>query len=118
MAANLSTPTNPKYYIAFLLIILHYAIIILPIITYFKTSSLSLKQLIIAYFLVIALMNIYYRGCPFIRIERNLLQIPSWIGVHEYLRVIGIKEPSRKLIETTTIIAFLLLLLSFWLNYN
>jgi hypothetical protein len=104
------------YYEAFLLIILHYSIIIIPIITYFITSSRNVKTTIIIWMLILLAINIYYKGCPFIRMERKLLNIPSWIGIHEYLRAFT-PTPSKSVINLTTIAAFSVLMLLFLINY-
>lgn len=108
---------KPNYYYAFILIVIHYSIILLPIIGYFKTESLILKQVIIIYMLMIGLINIYFKGCPLIRIERKLLNHKSWIGIHEYLRVMGIKSPSKRLIELITILGFIIIFVAFYYTY-
>ena len=104
------------YYPAFLLIILHYSLLLIPIITYFTTASKQIKHIIIAYMWLLLAINIYYKGCPFIRIERKLLNIPTWIGIHEYLRVFT-PTPATSLINATTIAAFSGLMLAFWITY-
>ncbi len=104
------------YYAAFLLIIFHYSIITIPIITYFVTTSRQIKHAIIAYMLLLLAINIYYKGCPFIRMERKLLGIPTWIGVHECLRIVT-PTPSTSLINTISIVAFTCLMVSFWITY-
>lgn len=104
------------YYSAFLLIVFHYSIILIPIITYFNTKSKSIKRTIISYMLLLLAINIYYKGCPFIRVERKLLGIPTWVGIHEYLRVFT-PTPSTLLINATTIIAFAGLMFAFWKTY-
>ena len=104
------------YYAAFLLIVLHYSLLLIPIITYFNTSSKQIKRTIIAYMLLLLGLNIYYKGCPFIRAERTLLGIPSWIGIHEYLRVFT-PTPATSLINATTILAFAGLMFAFWITY-
>ncbi len=104
------------YYIAFILIVLHYSLLLIPIITYFNTSLKQIKRAIIGYMLVLFAINIYYKGCPFIRVERKLLGIPTWIGVHECLRIIT-PTPSTSLINTITISAFICLMWSFWITY-
>lgn len=104
------------YYAAFLLILLHYSLILIPIITYFNTKSASIKHTIIVYMLLLSAINIYYKGCPFIRVERKLLGIPTWIGVHEYLRIFT-RKPSTSLINATTILAFAGLMFAFWIAY-
>ncbi len=104
------------YYAAFLLILLHYSLIIIPIITYFSTKSRTIKTIIITWMIVLLAINIHYKGCPFIRLERKLLNIPSWIGIHEYLRIFT-PNPPTSLINATTIAAFSALMLSFWITY-
>ncbi len=106
------------YYAAFLLIVFHYAILMIPLITYFITTSKSAKLAIIMYMWLLLAINIYYKGCPFIRMERKLLRNRSWIGIHEWLRVFaGINEPSTQLINYSTITTFALIMLAFWINY-
>jgi hypothetical protein len=106
------------YYAAFLLIIFHYAVILIPLITYFITKSRTIKLTIIAYMWVLFGINIYYKGCPFIRVERKLLRNQSWIGIHEWLRVFaGIEDPSIQLINYSTIAAFAVIMLLFWIKY-
>ena len=104
------------YYAAFILIVFHYAILIIPIISYFTTTSRLLKQIIISYMWFLLAINIYYKGCPFIRLDRRLLNIPSWIGLHEYLRAFT-QKPATSLINATTIAAFSVLMTAFWINY-
>lgn len=104
------------YYAAFLLIILHYSITIIPIITYFITTSRQIKHAIIAYMLLLLAINIHYKGCPFIRVERKLLGIPSWIGIHEYLRAFT-PNPHKKLINAMTLATVVLLTIAFWISY-
>lgn len=104
------------YYAAFLLIVLHYSLIIIPIITYFNTASRSVKQAILVYMWMLLLINIYYKGCPFIRLERKLLNIPSWLGIHECLRLFT-QTPPTSLINLTSITMFSALMLAFWITY-
>jgi hypothetical protein len=88
----------------------------LPIITYFITTSRQIKNAVIAWMLMLLAINYYYKGCPFIRVERKLLNIPSWIGIHEYLRVFTPK-PSKSLINATTMIASSIIIVAFWFTY-
>jgi hypothetical protein len=106
------------YYAAFLLIVFHYAILLIPIITYSITTSKSAKLAIITYMWLLLAINIYYKGCPFIHMERKLLRNRSWIGIHEWLRVFaGIKHPSTQLINYSTLVVFLVIMVAFWKNY-
>ena len=99
------------YYAAFLTILLHYSLILIPILTYFApTTTKPVKLTIILYIWMLLGINIYYKGCPFIRMERKLLGIPTWIGIHEYLRIFT-PNPSAMLINGTTIAAFAVLML-------
>jgi hypothetical protein len=66
--------------------------------------------------LTLLAINIHYKGCPFIRMERKLLGIPSWIGIHEYLRAFT-PNPHKKLINAMTLATALLLMLAFWIAY-
>lgn len=101
------------YYAAFLAIILHYSLILIPIIAYFTpTTSNSVKLTIILYMWILLGINIYYKGCPFIQLERKLLGAPTWIGVHEYLRIFTPK-PSARLINGTALVAFVTLMIMF-----
>lgn len=106
------------YYAAFLLIVFHYAILLIPLIAYFINTNKSVKHAIITYMWLLLAINIYYKGCPFIHMERKLLRNRSWIGIHEWLRVFaGIKEPSSQLINYSTIAAFVVIMVAFWKNY-
>jgi hypothetical protein len=104
------------YYAAFLAIILHYSIILIPIIAYFITTSRALKLTIILYMWILLGINIYYKGCPLITLERKLLRNPSWIGIHEWLRTF-ILNPSAKLINGLSFMMFTTLMVAFWANY-
>ena len=66
-------------------------------------------------FLLLAI-NIYYKGCPFIRLERKLLGIPSWIGIHEYLRIF-IPNPPKSVIMAITLLTFATIMFAFWITY-
>jgi len=104
------------YYAAFLVIIFHYFILLAPIITYFKTTSKRLKQLIISWLWILLGINIYYKGCPFIRLERKLLGIPSWIGIHQYLTLLT-PNPPKFIMVGSTLLTFLGIMFAFWVTY-
>ena len=104
------------YYAAFILILIHYSIILIPIIAYFITTSRQIKHAIIAYMLLLLAINIYFKGCPLITLERKLLRNPSWIGIHEWLRTFT-PNPSSKLINGLSFMIFTTLMVAFWANY-
>jgi len=104
------------YYPAFLLIVFHYFILLAPTITYFNTSSKSIKHAIIIWLWILFGINLYYKGCPFIRVERKLLGIPTWLGVHEYLRIFT-PNPPKSIITAITLTTFITVMFAFWVTY-
>lgn len=65
---------------------------------------------------ILLALNIYYKGCPFIRLERKLLGIPTWLGVHEYLRVFT-DNPPKIFINASTLLMFFGIMFAFLVNY-
>lgn len=108
---------KPNLYLAYIAILFHYVIVLVPITTYFLTSRRFMKNAVILYILVLVGVNCYYRACPLILLERKLLGNPKWIGIHEILRVFGLKNPSKQFIEKISIGLVSLLFIAFWMRY-